>query len=133
MALLKTLNRSPLITRKNAALESSDTFRYALCTHQGMRLVHPTEILRCEAEGNYTSIFLLNGERLLISKTLANIEASLPKVNFIRVHQSHLIQIGRIRAVLRDQLELSDGMFIPVSRSNRRLLQETISRICVKL
>ena len=51
------------------------------------------EIVRCESSRNYTYIFLENGNKILISKTLKEVENLLNDAGFFRVHHSYLINM----------------------------------------
>ena len=52
--------------------------------------VHPDEILYCQSDNCYTNIYLLNGKRILIVKSLTKFHKELPR-EFIRVNQSFLV------------------------------------------
>src|SRR3954470_7463893 len=54
----------------NIQSPSSDEFRLALPTKEGVHYLQPAQIIRCEAVGNYTKFFIEGGKHYLISKTL---------------------------------------------------------------
>jgi len=86
----------------------------------GYEIIPFHEILRCEAESNYTNIVLTNGKVILSSKSLKHIENELPANLFIRVHKSHVVSIREIRRISSDSfVELSNGNKIPVSRRKK--------------
>jgi two-component system LytT family response regulator len=76
-------------------------------------------IIRCEADGNYTKIWLSDGKPELITRLIKDVEASLSGFNFFRVHKSHLVNISHIKAYLRsdDNIAMSDGSLVPLSRN----------------
>src|SRR5688572_25744234 len=51
------------------------------------------DIIRCEAQKNYTTFFMVNGQKLLLSTTLKEYETILLPMGFFRTHQSHLINM----------------------------------------
>lgn len=90
-------------------------------------LVQLSEIIRCQSEDNYTRFFLLDGRKLLISRTMKEFAELLEKAGFFRSHQSHLINL-----VFFDHLDkrdggtifLKDGSSVPLAtRKKDNLLQ----------
>ena len=70
-------------------------------TTTGFILLHPEEILWCEADHNYTTIHLSIGKSALISLNLAAIEEKLPTSGFSRISRSILINTRYLTAVHR--------------------------------
>jgi two-component system LytT family response regulator len=62
-------------------------------TAEEIRLVNTAEIIYCSSAINYTHIWLLDKQKLVISKTLGDIEKQLTPPLFFRIHQSYLINI----------------------------------------
>ena len=102
-------------------------------TLEGVEVIPVGEIIRCEADNNYTNIFLENGNRLCVSKTLKFIQDQLPSDLFLRVHSSHLVNIEVVRKICKVRgkgqgqgqgLILSDLTLIPVSRKYAARLRE---------
>ncbi|HOB85360.1 MAG TPA: LytTR family DNA-binding domain-containing protein [Bacteroidales bacterium] len=92
--------------------------RIILHTSDHLQLVSISEIIRAEADSNYTSFNLSGGKRILVSRTIKEFESLLSGSGMIRVHQSHLVNIAFIdRFVKKDggYLILKDGSKIPVS------------------
>jgi two-component system LytT family response regulator len=93
-----------------------------LSTHEGIHFVSPDEIIRCEADGAYTRFILSTGKKIIISKNLKETEFMLSNFTFFRVHQSHLINLEKIKLLTRSdggQLEMEDGSIVPISLSKR--------------
>lgn len=94
----------------------------ALPTMEGLEFIDINEIVRCESTSNYTYIHQLHDKPLLISKTLKEVESMLTDHGFIRIHQSHLVNIKSIKKYIKGKagsLILRDGSIIPVSRSKK--------------
>ncbi|MFC3414307.1 LytR/AlgR family response regulator transcription factor [Algoriphagus hitonicola] len=68
----------------------------AFSTSDGMEFLKLDEIIYLEADRNYTTIFLENNRKLLISKALGQIETKLPESRFIRIHQSYSVNVTKI-------------------------------------
>ncbi|MBZ0243709.1 MAG: LytTR family DNA-binding domain-containing protein, partial [Bacteroidales bacterium] len=60
--------------------------KMALPTQQGIQLVKIDEIVRFEADGNYTTIFLTNKSKHLVSKKIKEFEGMLENTHFFRIH-----------------------------------------------
>jgi two-component system LytT family response regulator len=92
--------------------------RIILHTSDHLQLVSVSDIIRAEADSNYTSFSLSDGKHVLVSRTIKEFESLLSGSGMIRVHQSHLVNINYIdRFVKKDggYLLLKDSTKIPVS------------------
>lgn len=98
----------------------------ALPTLEGLEFLEVEEIMHCESSSNYTYIYTAQGERLLISKTLKEIEAVLSEhLHFFRVHHSHLVNMKFARRFIKGkngELVLKNGKIVPVARSRKEEL-----------
>lgn len=82
------------------------------------------DIIYCKAESNYTSI-ITTKQKLLVSKTLKYMEELLPQENFIRIHQSFVINKNHIRAYSRldgGYVTLSNGDTARVAKNKKNLV-----------
>lgn len=99
--------------------------KLALPTDEGLIMVHLHDIVRCEADGNYTHFVLSSGETLLISRTLKEYDRLLSSMDFIRVHNSHLVNLDHVKRYKRGEggeVVMSDNREIPVSRRKKNEL-----------
>ena len=100
----------------------------------GYEFLETNQILFCQSENNYTNIFLANGTKLLISKTLKEVEKTLEKYLFMRIHQSFLINPNYMKNYHRKDggyVMMDNGQRIPVSHHKKELLTglfEAVSR-----
>ncbi len=98
----------------------------------GIYFINIKDIIRCEAEDNYTHIHLKNGDRITASKTIKSYEDLLSGVNFYRVHKSHLINLNYMRKFVKGDggyLVMDDGKRIEVSRRRRPAFMEQMRRL----
>ncbi|HLW32003.1 MAG TPA: LytTR family DNA-binding domain-containing protein [Aequorivita sp.] len=111
-------------------LESEDEpIKIALPTGVGYTIVEVKNIVRCKADDNYTSFYLADENKILISRTLKEVEGILSNRGFFRVHQSHLINSRYVNGVSRQDggcLIMHDDAQIPVSRQKRNLIDEIL-------
>jgi two-component system LytT family response regulator len=99
--------------------------KIALPTLEGFELVPLEAIIKCESDSNYTHVFLKDGKKLLVSRTLKEIEELLKDHPFLRVHRSHLINLNEIVQYVRGEggyVVMSDNSSVNVSRSRKEAL-----------
>ena len=104
--------------------------KIALPTLQEIMYVRVDNIIRCEASNNYTLFYLQNGEKVLVCKTLKEFGELLAPHNFIRTHQSHLVNLHFVKSFLREDggtLLLTDQTKVPISRQNRDIVKEKLN------
>jgi two-component system, LytTR family, response regulator len=112
--LLQKLNSKPMTLQK-----------IALPTLDGFELVPLETIIQCESDSNYTCVFLKNGKKIVVSRTLKEIEELLEGHTFLRVHHSHLINLNEIVRYIRGEggyVVMSDHTSVNVSRSRKETL-----------
>lgn len=99
-----------------------DAKKIALPTSNGLTIVPVKEIIRCEAEVNYTNFFLTSKNKMIVSKTLKEFEELLNDYDFIRVHNSHLINLHHVKNYTRGEggtVTMTDGTAVDVSRRKK--------------
>jgi len=104
--------------------------RIALTTNDGMIFVSTADILYCEAESNYTCVVLQN-KKILVSKTLKEIDEALAGPDFYRIHNSFLININHIQRFVRGDggyVVMNDGKSVSISRARRQEFMELFSK-----
>lgn len=104
--------------------------KIAVPTSQGFEFIEIKDIIRCESDGNYTRLFLTNQPSMLVSRTLKDFDDLLEEMNFVRVHQSHLINLKYIKRYVRSEggyIEMLDGTQITVSRSRKDELMNRLN------
>lgn len=94
--------------------------RLVLPTQEAMHVVKINDIIRCETSGSYTTFYLNGGKKIIVSKALKHYEEILLQPQFLRVHQSHLINTDFIVSYSRDgMVQMQDRISIPISRSHK--------------
>ncbi|MFC2089837.1 LytR/AlgR family response regulator transcription factor [Bacteroidota bacterium] len=105
--------------------------KLVLKTSRSIHLINQEEIIHCESSGNYTHFYLTEGKTLLISKPLKEYDDLLEPLGFMRVHQSHLINLNHVLEIdKRDGLTLimSDNTRIPVSTRRKEFLLQRLDK-----
>ncbi len=115
-----TTDISKLVEELKAGLPHSR--KIPLPSAEGILFIQDTDIIRCEANGRYTILYLTNKKKLTVTKTLKEMEALLQPGHFFRVHHSHIINLDMIKKYHRGQggtVELTDGSQAEVSVSRK--------------
>jgi len=100
--------------------------RIALPSAQEIKYVNPIDIIRCESTNNYTTFYFAAGEKLVISKPIYFYEELLHDYNFIRCHQSHLVNKKYIVSLVKEDggyLLLKDKTQLPISKQKKEMIK----------
>lgn len=107
---------------QNLLNKSQQVDRIALSAQDGLVFVQTSEILYCKAESNYTQVVLENGKKILVARTLKDLDETLSGKDFFRVHASYLVNVNRITRFVRSDggyVVMPDGTEIGIARNRR--------------
>ncbi len=96
--------------------------KVVLPTMQGFEVVDVARIVRCQADDNYTLFVLEGKEKILVSRTLREYEELFSEFDFLRIHQSHLINAAHVKRYIKGSggyVQLTDDSIIEVSRRKK--------------
>jgi two-component system LytT family response regulator len=97
--------------------------KVAIPTVEGLQFVNAREIIRCEATGNYTNMYLIGNRHYLITRSLKEYEGLLSPHNFVRVHNAHLINLNHIEKYMKGEggyAIMADGSIVDISKRKKR-------------
>ena len=80
-----------------------DRKKIKVITHEGYKLIHHDIIIYCEADGNYTNLFLTNGIKQVVCMQLGKLEDLLEDENFVRANRSALINTMYLEEFVRKE------------------------------
>ncbi|MFM7683361.1 MAG: LytR/AlgR family response regulator transcription factor [Bacteroidota bacterium] len=103
-------------------LNTNQKRKLVLKTQESVHVVDLNEIIRCEADKNYTFFYLSSGKKILVSRTLKDFELLLSNHGFFRVQQSHLINIEYIARYDKSEggsVIMKDGAAVPLSTAKK--------------
>jgi len=106
--------------------------RIALTASDHLIFVDTNDIIYCESDSNYTTFFLTSGEKVVISKTLKDVEELLEPDDFFRIHASYLINMKHVSKFTRGDagnVVMSNAQQISVSRKKKDEFFERFSRL----
>lgn len=75
--------------------------KICLATSEGLEFVTTSDIIFCEACGSYTTFHLKNNSKIVVSKNLKEYETLLDGNNFLRVHNSYLINLRQVKKYIK--------------------------------
>ena len=107
----------------------SENKKIALPAQDGLTMVWVNDIVRCESDNSYTSIFCKNKNRYVVSKGIKEYEELFDNRDFFRVHQSHLVNLKYVHKFQKEDgglLIMEDGARIPVARRRKEKLIELL-------
>ncbi len=93
-----------------------------LLTQEGQHYIKLEDIIRLEADKNYTTFFCYNRKSIVVSETIKKYEEILPTDLFFRSHQSHIVQRKFVKSFLKESggfIEMTDGAQVPVARRKK--------------
>ena len=99
--------------------------KIAIPTIEGLQMVPVESIIRCEADRNYTNLFLKNKGKITASRNLKDLEEMLEDYSFVRVHHSYLVNLNEVEKYIKGEggyLIMSDKTAVDVSRSRKEIL-----------
>lgn len=88
----------------------------------------PDDIVYCESDGNYCTIFLENRDKIVIIQKLKFMEEKLSGFRFFRIHNSYLINLSKVKEFHKtdEYVILSNAVKIPVSRNRKSTFLDKI-------
>lgn len=102
--------------------------KVALPSSNGLLFAKVETIIHCESDSNYTIVHFTEGTKHVICRTLREIEEILSGQGFMRVHNSHLVNLRNVTQYVKSDggyLILDNGAHITISRSKK----EEISKL----
>lgn len=105
--------------------------KIVLKTHEYIRVVEISDIVRCESDSSYTFFFFQDNSRILVSKNLKEFDEILCDYGFFRIHKSHLINIDYIENFERNSgfLVMKDKSRVPVAVRKKEALMQILNNL----
>lgn len=110
------------VLKKSLQEHKSQETSIAIPTSEGMEFMSIKNIIRIESSSNYSKLFLLNGQALLVTRLLGDFEEMLLPYHFYRIHHSHLVNLSYIKKYIRGeggQVVMQNGDVIDVARRKK--------------
>jgi two-component system LytT family response regulator len=113
-------------------LTGSENTKIALPTSSGYLFADVREIIRLESQNTYTTFFMKDKNQIVVSRTMKDCEEMMVEYGFIRVHQSHMINLTHIKKFTRGEggiAEMIDGSTVEISRRKKEEFLEALKRL----
>ena len=108
--------------------KNSSFNKIAVPTAEGFELLPADQVVYCEANDNYTHLFLKNKNKIIACRTLKEMEEQLADFNFfVRVHHSFMVNLNEVTKYVRGEggyLVMCEGSTVNVSRSRKDALMK---------
>ena len=104
------------------SLSTKKLEKITISSAEGLHFVEVPSIVRIEGDGNYATFHLRGGEQVLASKNMKAYEELLPAGQFIKVHQSHIVNLHCVKKLLQQDgglLQMADGSEVPLARRRK--------------
>ncbi|HAA10826.1 MAG TPA: hypothetical protein DCE41_03665 [Cytophagales bacterium] len=106
-------------------LEQPTARRLTLTTTEGVHFIELEDLIRIEADRNYSRLILASGEVIVSARNLGHFQKTLPESLFFRVSQSQLVQLALIKRMVNSQtVELKDGTQLRLGKGMKQSLLE---------
>ena len=134
MKLISSVKRAQeLVEKENLSLKLNALFsniglqnrkfqKLVLNTENKVHVVDTKDIVRGESDSGYTTFNMINGKSITVSRNLKQFEELLVDVDFLRPHQSHLVNLNYIDYYNKSSggyIVMKDGAQIPISQRKK--------------
>jgi len=106
--------------------------RISVPSISGFSFLQVSDIIRCQSDINYTTIYLKDKQKITVAKTLKEFEELLTEYNFFRVHNSHLINLAYIKSYNKGKggfVSMTDNTDIEVSTRRKEEFLRKLSEL----
>jgi two-component system LytT family response regulator len=110
-------------------IKQHDDKKIVVKTHDRIYCLNIKDIIRCEADSSYTTIFLQDEHKIFVARQLKEFDEMLSPDGFMRIHQSHLINLSQLFYYQKanNLAMMKDGSAIAVSAKKKEELLAFIS------
>lgn len=119
--LLKSVDFDRLENILNKFYTDNNKRKITLNTDGKLIFLDEEDIVFVESDGNYSTIHVQNGEKILISKKLKEVNTLLPERLFFRIHNSFIINLNKVKEFVKTDgyVLMSSNHKIPVARQRK--------------
>ncbi|MEP6736514.1 MAG: LytTR family DNA-binding domain-containing protein [Chryseolinea sp.] len=106
--------------------------KIALPTAHGHVFVLLNDIVRLHSDSNYTTFFMKDKTKYVVSKTLKEYEALLGDLQFVRIHNSDIVNLAFVKESCKGKggtLLLQDGTELEVAVRRKAAFTEKVSKL----
>lgn len=105
--------------------------KVSFITQQAIHFIAPSNILYCESNSNYTTLHFADKTKMVVSKTLKEVEETLIHYHFYRIHHSFIINLKEVNRYVKadgGSIEMTDGAQLPISRQRKEEVMNVLTQ-----
>lgn len=113
--------------------DKTETKKIVLRTSDALHVIPIKDILYCNSDNSYTTFHICDCRKIVVSKSLKDYCTLLEEFQFIRPHQSYLVNINAISYIDKTDggfIIMSNGKEIPISSRRKQVILEAIDSSC---
>lgn len=113
-----------------------DSNRLILPDTYGFKVVNINDVIRCEADGCYTHLYMKNKSEITVSKPMSNFNDILPHDSFCRVHSKHIVNLNFMKQYVKGRtgkIILENGDEVVVAERKKKDFFEQLKQLAHSL
>tara|TARA_R110002033_G_scaffold131564_1_gene171671 strand:- start:10305 stop:11039 length:735 start_codon:yes stop_codon:yes gene_type:complete len=116
--VINSENLERMLTNFNSKYDKK---RITINTDGKLLFLDVDDIIYIESDGNYSTLFLQNQKKIVLTKKLKEVDAILPEHYFFRIHNSYIINLNKIKAFIKNEgyVIMDSNHKIPVARQRK--------------
>lgn len=106
--------------------------KIVLRTSEANHVVNISDIEYCQSDNSYTTFYLSEGEKIIVSKPMKEYADLLEECDFFRPHQSFLINLHAVSRIDKSDggfVILKNGSEIPISSRRKQMINDMLNRL----
>jgi two-component system LytT family response regulator len=122
------------VLEENLKTGSNKNKKIILRTNESIHLLDIANIICCDSDNSYTTVHTIEGEKIIVSRTLKEYEEMLTEYGFYRVHKSYLVNLLHIKRFDRvdgGYVVLTNDLKIPVASRKRDEVLELLEKMAL--
>ena len=119
---------------KNTEKLSFKNKNKAMISVGSWKVVEPQQVVMLLAEANYTTIYFLDGEKMIVATPLKALENRFRSFSFFRLHKSYMVNLHFVKDFTSGeimQVSLKNDFKFVVSRRKRRAFRKEFAMLSV--
>lgn len=98
-----------------------DKKKITLNTDGKLIFLEAEHIIFIESDGNYSTIHMMDGQKIVVTKKLKEVNCLLPEHYFFRIHNSYIINLNKIKEFIKNEgyVVMQSNHKIPVARQRK--------------
>lgn len=129
IATIQKLKNSMSNKENDIITKSKIHNKLTISNTDGILLLDYEDIMYVEASGAYSIFHLKNLKKIVISKTLSQVEEMIQDNSFMRIHKSYIIHLKHLEKYVKGdggEVVLNNGTALPVSRTKKEELLQIL-------